>query len=64
MKILAVESYYTAEQAIQYLRLINFPEPPSLDELQCGHFNISFKNLSAITRLHLISFPFENTEMH
>ena len=59
-----MESYYSAEQAVQYLRHINFTNVPSLEELQAGVFDASLKNLSAIVRLHLISFPFENTAMH
>ena len=64
MRIKHVESYYTAQQAIQYLHRINFANPPSLDDVQTGLFDTSFENLSAIVRLHLISFPFENTAMH
>jgi hypothetical protein len=58
--IKSVPSYYSASQALQWLSCIGFPE--RFEDV--ASFFPSLENLEHLTRLHLLTFPFENTEMH
>ncbi|KAF5372380.1 hypothetical protein D9615_009311 [Tricholomella constricta] len=57
-------SAYSAGQIIQWLSRIGFPRSYSDAEISGGAFPHTLDHLEVLTRLHLIAFPFENTEMH
>lgn len=57
-------SYYTSSQISQWLSCIRFPTSYNDAEISSGAFPPTLQNLEDLMRLHLIAFPFENTEMH
>ncbi|KAF5372332.1 hypothetical protein D9615_009289 [Tricholomella constricta] len=59
-----VPSAYSASQISQWLSRIGFPRSYSDVEISGGAFPHTLDHLEMLTRLHLIAFPFENTEMH
>jgi len=59
-----VASYYTPQQVSQYLISVGFENAPSTDVIAAGDFPASLENLRRLVRLHLLTFPFENTAMH
>ncbi len=59
MKIRTTASFYSAEQILEYLQLIGYEPPTSLDGIVSN-----LDTLTKIVRKHLITFPFENLDMH
>lgn len=64
MKIKQVKSQYTPQQIVQYLEHIKFPAPPSIEQISAGAFECTLDNLALVVRRHLVTIPFENTDMH
>lgn len=66
MRIKPVKSCYTADQIFEYLEHVKFVLPLDCDagSLEADAFDCTLDNLETIMRLHLLSFPFENTAMH
>jgi hypothetical protein len=59
-----ISSYYSASQVIQWLSCIKYETTFTEEEVASGHFPVTLHNLSILMRLHLLTFPFENTAMH
>lgn len=59
-----VTSYYSASQVVQWLSRINYETIFTEEEIALGRFPADLRNLSILMRLHLVTFPFENTAMH
>jgi hypothetical protein len=57
-------SYYSASQVVQWLSCINYKTIFTEEEIASGLFPADLRNLSMLMRLHLVTFPFENTAMH
>ncbi|KXN92043.1 Arylamine N-acetyltransferase 2 [Leucoagaricus sp. SymC.cos] len=62
--IKSVPSIFSPGQVSQYLTAIGYE--PSYDEqaIASGAFPVNPETLERLMRLHLLSFPFENTQMH
>ncbi|KIY73400.1 cysteine proteinase [Cylindrobasidium torrendii FP15055 ss-10] len=58
------QSEYTPEQVSRWLEEIEFPEVYSAQDIAAGLFPTTFDNMKMINRLHIVKYPYENTEMH
>jgi hypothetical protein len=59
-----VSSKYTPAQVATYLSCIGFTPMYSEKDISDGSFPVSLENLHTVFRLHLITFPIENTAIH
>ncbi|TFK43192.1 hypothetical protein BDQ12DRAFT_674553 [Crucibulum laeve] len=59
-----VASVYTASQVVRWLQHIKYVHSFTEDDIAAGRFPVTLENLVIITRLQLVTFPYENTEMH
>lgn len=57
-------SHYSPAQILQWLSCIGFKHQYAELDISSGAFHTTLENLKLIARLHLLSFPFENTSMH
>ena len=58
-------SYYTAEQALQYLQRIGWVEGDyTAQDIAEGRFPANLENLRIIVRRHYLSFANDTTLMH
>ncbi|KAF8630321.1 hypothetical protein AX15_002994 [Amanita polypyramis BW_CC] len=64
--IKAVPSYYSPEQVAQYLTRVGYTPVEHTDEqlLANNNFPTTLENIERLIRLHVLTFPFENTAMH
>jgi len=59
-----VPSRYTPAQVVQYLSTIGYDPVYDEEAISSGGFPINPESLGRIMRLHVLTFPFENTSMH
>ncbi|KAF9013614.1 cysteine proteinase [Hymenopellis radicata] len=64
LRIKTIHSRYTPSQISQWLSSISFPTSYSADELARGAFPTTLENMHIINRLHIVTYPYENTAMH
>ena len=59
-------SPFSPSQVVEYLQTIGFHPMPSwtADNNKWENFEPSLETLDKIMRLHVIAFPYENTEDH
>ncbi|KIY73402.1 cysteine proteinase [Cylindrobasidium torrendii FP15055 ss-10] len=58
------QSAYTSEQIAQWLKAIDYPKVYSAEDIVTGTFPTTLDNIKIMQRLHMVKFPYENTEMH
>ncbi|TFK32376.1 arylamine N-acetyltransferase 1 [Crucibulum laeve] len=59
-----VPSYYSPAQVLQWLSAINFVPQVTEEDITTRSFPAPLETLEQLIRLHLLTFPFENTAMH
>ncbi|KAF9448085.1 cysteine proteinase [Macrolepiota fuliginosa MF-IS2] len=59
-----VPSKYTPAQVAQYLSAIGYDPLYDEEAISSGRFPTNLDSLGRIMRLHVLTFPFENTSMH
>lgn len=59
-----VPSRYTSAQVAQYLSAVGYDPLYDKEAISSGGFPVTPDSLERLMRLHLITFPFENTSMH
>jgi hypothetical protein len=59
-----VASYYSTSQVVQWLSCIGYETTFTEQDIISELFPVNLHNLSVLMRLHLVTFPFENTAMH
>ena len=59
-----VPSRFTCEQVADYLSTIEYTPTYDPKRIESGHFPTNPDALERLVRLHLLTFPFENTSMH
>jgi hypothetical protein len=59
-----VPSRCTADQVAEYLSAIEYEPVYDAKAIASGQFPTSLESLTQVMRLHLLTFPFENTAMH
>lgn len=65
LHIKTVPSCYSPAQVAQYLARIGYTPTEHTDRLIAnGGFPTTLENIERLIRLHLLTFPFENTAMH
>ncbi|KAF9044212.1 arylamine N-acetyltransferase 2 [Panaeolus papilionaceus] len=64
LRIKKMRSYYTPSQAVQWLARIGLDLGITQDDLEAGTVPTSLETLRDIVRRSLLTFPFENTDMH
>lgn len=59
-----VPSKYTPEQVAKYLSVVGYEPSYDAEAISSGKFPTNLETLARVTRLHMLTFPFENTAMH
>jgi hypothetical protein len=59
-----VPSRCTPNQIAEYLSAIEYEPVCDAEAIASGHFPVNLDSLTQVMRLHLLTFPFENTAMH
>ncbi|KXN92041.1 Arylamine N-acetyltransferase [Leucoagaricus sp. SymC.cos] len=62
--IKSVPSRYTSDQVAQYLTAIGYEPSYDAEAIAAGAFSVNSETLERLMRLHLMTFPFEDTQMH
>lgn len=64
VRIKTRRSEYDPEQIARWLEEIEFPKVYSAKDIAAGLFPTTLDNMKIINRLHIVKYPYENTEMH
>ncbi len=59
-----IPSRYTPSQVAQYLSAIGYEPSYTEEAISSGVFPANLETLERLMRLHLLTIPLENTEMH
>lgn len=57
-------SAYSSQQLVRWLEEIEYPKIYTEEDIASGRFPTTLDNMTIIQRLHLVKYPYENTEMH
>jgi hypothetical protein len=64
LRIKKVASRFTPKQVAEYLSAIEYEPVYDAEAIASGSFPVNLDSLTRVTRLHMLSFPFDNSAMH